>query len=367
MSEHEPFGITASKLFGNSKELKHLNITNGRPHRFASHWPDTESKWHCFREGIAFNTCMKEIVFSNRCSNLSSISTKLIAEGLIDNTAIDSLFLEDCDILSYYVTQQFIDLFKYRKTGFEFISLTRINTSDKFLARVIMALKENYNMLMSLQVLELTSINTLGDDTINSCAELLSSSLVLKSLTIDESLMNNDRAIKLANAMKDNKNSKLEFLRFIPRGRNASGCITKTAWDAFEQALCDKATIETTNASNHTLHLLGFLGVDYGAPPDLCTYLEWNQQGIGKEMKILTYHFLGHHQSTPIGHQQLGSHPHDNFSNLPPGLIPNLLVWLTSKNNHCNRRVFHGMLHQLIKTYPYMLEGDGGRETQNQN
>ena len=366
MAEREP-GMTLSKLFGNSKELKSLIIKNGpNPTVHASHWPDNESRWHCLREGIAFNTHLKEILFSNRCNNLSSISTKLIAQGLIDNTNIDSLYLEDCGIASYYVTQQVLDLFKYRKTGFRLISLTRVNTSDKFLARVIMALKENYQMIMSLQVLELSSINILGDDTINSCAKLISSSFVLKYLTIDESAMNNDRAIRLANAIKDNKNSKLECLRFKPGGKSC--CITKPAWDAFEQALCDKTTIETTYASNHTLRFLGFWGKDYGAPPDLCTYLEWNQQGIGKEMKIVNYHFLGHGQANarPIGYQQLESHLHDNFSNLPVGLIPYLLVWLTKNDNHCNSRVFHAMLHQIIKTYPYMLDGDGGRESTNQ-
>ena len=317
MAAHETGGTILSKLFGNSKELKSLIIKNGpNPTSIASYWPDTESRWHCFREGIAINTHMKELVFSNRCDNLSSVCTQsqLIVQGLIDNTGVDALYLEDCDIMSHYATQQFIDLFKHRKTGFQLMSMTGVNTSDKLLARVIMELSKNPHMLMSLKVLELDSISILGDDTINSCTKLISNPLsVLKSITIDGSLIDNDRAIELATAIQDNENSKLESLRFIPGAGGRSCCITKPAWDAFEQALCDKTTIETTYASNHTLCVLGFGGKDYGIPPDLCTYLEWNQKGVGKEMKIINYHFLNRHQSKSIGNQQLGSHPHDNF------------------------------------------------------
>lgn len=294
------------QIFTNDSTLDRLVIRDvrGEPQQRTrdSYWPSDLSEWHVLRLALQKNSNIKELWFSNNATTRNRIANvinyletrddmneypkqspeelKLFLEGLAKNRCIKKLYLHECkfdscmieqigslltrstSVLELHINKCVVDCHDKGLEGLMTLSsyhtlfLNRLQIDDIGMATIINAIIEKKTETMA--NLDLSRNSSLGINTIASCAKLISNPLSnLRSLTMNESIFDDDKIRMIANALSQNKQSRLERLDLIPEF--ALPCrVTKVGWNAILEVLCSRSSIEQTYHSNHKLFSLGY-------------------------------------------------------------------------------------------------------------
>ena len=329
-------------------------------------WPTSQSEWHTLRLAIIQNSTVREVRFSNniietRTKEEDKLNQRLFFGGLKKNVYITKLHLYRCRLDHCMITQLngflkksntllelHINRCSFDNDCEELFAHDESNTTigDNAMSMIVESINENPTKI--LRNLDLYGNRGLRTATINSCAKLISDhSSNLHSIALDGSILDDDTVCILVNAIAQNKQSKLEHLNMTPI-RTSLCQISNVGWGAFSKLLCDPSSINDTYNSNHILSSLGYtnqLFLECGCPPELLYYLDWNEMGIGKDLKILKTHFVDNFNL-------------DYFKDVPLNVMPHFLSWL---GNAPNLSMSSDGLYSFIQHIPGVV-GKGTEE-----
>ena len=144
--------------------------------------------------------------------------------------------------------------------------------------------------------------NNIGQYGCNLIARLLEDpNCMMEVLTlVGNRNVNNNAAIRFANALTKNKTLKRLFLN--------GTSINKTGWNSFSSTLCNKTSVNETYSSNHTVQSLGWFDPGNNPlPSDLKQYLELNHEDTETAAlrKVLMHHFTREFSMDPFKKMKL--------------------------------------------------------------
>lgn len=325
----------------NDGTLTHMFIGSPPDDPCDSYWPPIPAEWHLLRLGMIQNRSIRVIRFSNKgMANTNKPLENIFFDGLLKNRFISKVHICDYDLDCWLVSQ--IKLHFSRNPGLDYLrisnctidceeligllrtentinslSLNRLELGDDEMSAVIEAIADNPNK--RIRKLDISQNIGVGNNTIFSCARLLSDPLCnILSIKLSESVLDDETARVLANAISNNKQTKLQYLKLVP-DYDAHPCrITHVGWSAFSLALYDPSSLDATVNSNHTLTSLSYTRqrlIEAGAPSVLWSYLDWNHTGMGKKTKVVQMQFVDNFDV-------------EKFKEYPLAVVPLILRWL---------------------------------------
>ena len=289
----------------------------------------TQSGWRMFASCLMNNdSSIDKLDLAS--TNISDEGAAALGTALASNTTLKALSLYDINsngtpLITGAGWQPFFRCLHNKESALAKIDLRYNSIEEEALPALANALTNNSNLKL-LDLSHNTQVSAAGWRSFFSGMV----KFALEKLHLADNNITNEVMSDLAHVLADN-----ETLKTIGLCENVD-LITNRGWSHFAHLLCDKSSISSTYASNHTLQCIDHQSV----PNDLDILLQNNKYGSKKEVarrKILRYYFKDGEMNVP------------EFVNMKWKVMPHAISWIGRDNTG------HNLLYQLLRSQPSLF------------
>eukprot|EP00571_Detonula_confervacea_P009881 CAMPEP_0172301870 /NCGR_PEP_ID=MMETSP1058-20130122/3683_1 /TAXON_ID=83371 /ORGANISM="Detonula confervacea, Strain CCMP 353" /LENGTH=659 /DNA_ID=CAMNT_0013012163 /DNA_START=117 /DNA_END=2096 /DNA_ORIENTATION=+ len=279
--------IALGNALANNSTLKKLSL-NGNV-------SVTSTGWVAFSSCLANHNSSLEVL-NLRGNNIGDDGVTAFANALVNNTKLTDLDLSHTQgSVSSVGWRTFFNLLRNPNSALENLHLSANNIIDGSVALVVDAL----GSISSLKYLDLRSNHSIIASGWMTLSNLLRHpNCILEELHLEDNddSINDEVVIAFANSLANNISLKALCLGDYSGIIGDNTNITPRGWSALANTLCNKSSIDSIYASNHTLQTGSFSESDLliDLPSDFVSSLQLNQNNNKFEVareKILQHHF----------------------------------------------------------------------------
>ena len=320
-------------VLGNNSTLKVLDL--GRCRNV------TSAGWVTFFERLSGSQTSVLREFRGPNNNIDDEGLAAFANVVSNNPKLKNIRLYSNPSISAAGWQTFFTSLHNCDTLLEELHLFSNNINDAAVTSMVDALN-GIESLTCLDVANNPSISSTGWIALSALLQHPNSSLSVLTLTNHGVNTINDEVVaSYANALLNNKS--ITTLAFGCDYGSARNNITARGWDALANVLCNKASIESIYASNHTLCEVGYWSSDSSnRPTNLLSLLALNKCKNKSEVarqKIVQYHFTNDGKI-------------EDFVDMDVCVMPHAISWIGRD------RALHSLLYNVVRGMPTLFDSD---------
>ena len=259
-------------------------------------------------------------------------SAMALGNALENNNVLKALQLDANLHVTSEGWRRFSACLQNTNSALDRLSIQECSIDDESMAELASALANN----STLKILELCNnsrINDAGWQAFSEC--LRSPNTALEKVDMTGCKITDEVMILFSEALA--RNTRLRELSI-----SDNTLLTSRSWASLSNLLCNKSSIESTYASNHTLCSLG----DHPnpQPAELVSLLHMNANGNKAEVvrqKILQYHFLSG-----------GDINAEQFIDMEMAVLPHAISWIGRDD------IGQPLLYSLFQSMPFLFDSD---------
>ena len=298
----------------------------------------TSAGWFTFFERLSNGPITTLEDLEVRSNNIDDVGLASFANVVSNSPKLKIICLYSNPSISATGWQTFFTSLHNCDTLLEELYLWNNNINDAAVTSMVDALN-GIESLTRLVLANNPSISSAGWIALSTLLQHPNSSL--KDLTISTygvNTINDEVVANYANALLNNKS--ITTLGF---GGGYGKNITDRGWDALANVLCNKSSIESIYASNHTLCGVGYWSSDSSnRPTNLLSLLALNEDKNKSEVarqKIIQYHFTNDGKI-------------EDFVDMDGNVMPHAISWIGRD------MALHSLLYNVFREMPTLFDSD---------